>query len=155
MLMKIEKSQNAGVIEALQARLSDALDLSGKLRQAHWNVKGPQFKQLHELFEEINGAVSEHIDLLGERIVTLGGIADGRTQTTARCSSLPEYPLEARSGREHLEAISLSLTPFAESVRSDIDLTTEMGDAGTADLFTEISRETDKNLWFVNAHLEA
>jgi starvation-inducible DNA-binding protein len=154
MLMKSEQSQKTGVVETLQARLSDALDLSGQLRQAHWNVKGPQFIQLHELFETINGVMSEHIDLLGERIVSLGSIADGRIQTTVRSSTLPDYPIEARSGRDHLEAISLSLTLFAEAVRADIDRTAELGDAGTSDLFTEISREADKNLWFVNAHLE-
>jgi starvation-inducible DNA-binding protein len=154
MLMKSEQSQSTGVVEALQARLSDALDLSGQLRQAHWNVKGPQFIQLHELFETINGAMLEHIDLLGERIVALGSVADGRIQTTVRCSTLPDYPIEARSGREHLEAISRSLSRFAEAVRSDIDRAAELGDAGTSDLFTEISREADKNLWFVNAHLE-
>jgi starvation-inducible DNA-binding protein len=154
MLMKSDRSQNAGVVETLQARLSDALDLSGQLRQAHWNVKGPQFIQLHELFETINGTMSDHIDLLGERIVALGSVADGRIQTTVRCSTLPDYPIEARSGREHLEAISRSLTMFAKAVRTDIDRTAELGDAGTSDLFTEVSREADKNLWLVDAHLE-
>lgn len=154
MSTKTETAQNTNVVEILQARLSDALDLSGQLRQAHWNVKGPQFIQLHELFENINGTMSEHIDLLGERIVALGSVADGRIQTTVSNSTLPAYPIEARVGRDHLGAISRSLGLFAGAVRSEIDRTAEMGDAGTSDLFTEISREADKNLWFVNAHLE-
>jgi starvation-inducible DNA-binding protein len=154
MSMTTEKSQNTNVVEILQARLSDALDLSGQLRQAHWNVKSPQFIQLHELFETINGTMSEHIDLLGERIVALASVADGQVQTTVNSTNLPAYPIDARSSRDHLSAISQSLTLFAKTVRSDIDQTAEMGDPGTSDLFTEISREADKNLWIVNAHLE-
>jgi starvation-inducible DNA-binding protein len=150
----LDEQQRFGVVAALQSRLSDALDLAAQLKQAHWNVKGPNFQQLHELFDQLNASTVAHTDLLGERIVTLGDVADGRIQRTVRDTLLYEYPVGARSGRQHLEAICSALAAFARSIRSDIDLATDLGDAGTADLFTEISREADKNLWFVEAHLE-
>ena len=143
-----------GVIALLQARLSDSLDLEAQMKQAHWNVKGKDFFQLHELFDKIHGEVEDFVDLLAERITALGGVADGRVQTTAKASQLYEYSLETNGGEAHLKAIAAALAQFGKAVRADIDHAAEMKDAGTADIFTEISRETDKNLWFIEAHLE-
>jgi starvation-inducible DNA-binding protein len=142
-------------IRLLQARLSDALDLEAQTKQAHWNVKGPNFIQLHELFDRIHTVVEEFVDTLAERIVTLGGVADGRVQTTAQTSSLLEYALRATGGEAHLQAIAAALGQFGKLARRDIDLATEAGDADTEDLFTQISRETDKQLWLVEAHLQS
>ena len=141
------------VIQLLQARLSDALDLEAQTKQAHWNVKGPQFIQLHELFDAVHTAVEEFVDIIAERIVTLGGIADGRVQTTANSTSLLEYALRTAGGEAHLQAVAAALGQFGKLVRADIDHATTAGDADSADLFTEVSRETDKQLWFVEAHL--
>lgn len=142
-------------IRLLQARLSDALDLEAQTKQAHWNVKGPNFIQLHELFDRIHTVVEEFVDTLAERIVTLGGVADGRVQTTAQTTSLLEYALRATGGEAHLQAIAAALGQFGKLTRRDIGLATEAGDADTADLFTQISRETDKQLWLVEAHLQS
>jgi starvation-inducible DNA-binding protein len=142
-----------GVITLLQARLSDAIDLEAQMKQAHWNVKGRDFFQLHELFDKIHGEVEEFVDTIAERITTLGGIADGRVQTTAKNSKLYEYSLETTGGEAHLKAVAAVLAQFGKAVRADIDAAGEIGDADTADVFTEISRATDKQLWFVEAHL--
>jgi starvation-inducible DNA-binding protein len=142
-----------GVVQLLQARLSDAIDLEAQMKQAHWNVKGRDFFQLHELFDKIHGEVEEFVDTLAERITTLGGIADGRVQTTAKNSSLYEYSLETSGGEAHLKAVAAVLAQFGKAVRADIDKAAEMGDADSADVFTEISRATDKQLWFIEAHL--
>lgn len=142
-----------GSIALLQARLSDALDLEAQMKQAHWNVKGRDFIQLHELFDKIHGHVEEFVDLIAERITALGGVADGRVQTTAKSSSLYEYSLEATHGEHHLKAVAAVLAQFSKAIRADIDSATEHGDAVTADIFTEIAREADKQLWFVEAHL--
>jgi len=142
-----------GAVALLQARLSDAIDLEAQMKQAHWNVKGRDFFQLHELFDKIHGEVEEFVDLIAERITTLGGIADGRVQTTAKKSSLYEYSLETSGGEAHLKAVAAVLAQFGKALRADIDLAAELGDADTADIFTQISRETDKQLWFVEAHL--
>ena len=140
-------------IAMLQARLSDALDLEAQTKQAHWNVKGRNFIQLHEFFDSIHSHTEVFVDLLAERITTLGGVADGRVQTTAKSSQLYEYALETKDGGDHLKALAAALAEFGKLVRGDIDASAEGGDADTSDIFTEISRETDKQLWFVEAHL--
>lgn len=142
-------------IRILQARLSDSLDLEAQMKQAHWNVRGLNFYQLHQLFDEVHGVVEEFVDTLAERITALGGVADGRVQTTAKSTTLYEYALETSGGEQHLKAVAAVLGEFAKSVRADIDAAAALPDADTADVLTEISRETDKQLWFVEAHLTA
>lgn len=140
-------------IAVLQARLSDALDLEAQTKQAHWNVKGRDFIQLHELFDKLHGVVEEQVDTIAERITALGGIADGRIQTTAKESQLYAYSLETVKGEDHLKVLAAVLAQFGKAVRWDINATSELGDADTADVFTEVSREIDKQLWFIEAHL--
>ncbi|MBF9152115.1 DNA starvation/stationary phase protection protein Dps [Novosphingobium jiangmenense] len=139
----------------LQARLSDALDLEAQAKQAHWNVKGPHFLQLHQLFDAVHDEIEQFVDLLAERITTLGHVADGRVTTTAAATTLYGYPLEATGGEAHLKALAASLGAFGKAVREAIDQAGVIGDADTADLFTQVSRETDKQLWFLEAHLQA
>jgi starvation-inducible DNA-binding protein len=139
----------------LQERLADAIDLVTHAKQAHWNVKGPSFIALHELFDKVYENAGEYADLLAERIMQLGGTAEGTARAVAKQSQLPEYPLTLASGREHVEALSRSLAYFGSVVRQGIDRADEMGDKGTADIFTEISRGADKDLWFVESHLQA
>ncbi|WP_198350982.1 DNA starvation/stationary phase protection protein Dps [Flavisphingomonas formosensis] len=141
-------------VTLLQAALSDALDLDAQTKQAHWNVRGPQFLQLHELFDKLHDEVEGFVDLLAERITTLGHTADGRVQTTAALSTLYVYPLEARHGEAHLRALSASLASFGARMRAGIAAAESEGDADTADIFfTEISRGSDKQLWLIEAHL--
>jgi starvation-inducible DNA-binding protein len=144
----------AAVIEMLAARLADAIDLQTQTKQAHWNVKGPTFIALHELFDKVNEDVEDYVDLLAERIVQLGGYADGGVRTSAKRSTLAEYPIRAVSGRDHADALSSALASFGKSVRAGIDTSDAAGDKDTADIFTEISRGVDKWLWFVESHLQ-
>ncbi len=143
------RSKVAGI---LGDRLADATDVMLASKQAHWNVKGRTFFQLHELFDKINESAEEWVDLLAERIVQLGGTADGTVQATAKRTSMAPYPLEITRGEDHVEAMSNALASFGKKVRSAIDKTGKAGDADTADIFTEISRDVDKYLWFVEAH---
>lgn len=143
------------VIELLNARLADASDLKSQAKQAHWNVKGIHFFQLHELFDQVATAVEAHIDLIAERVTALGGTAMGTIRVAAQRSTLSEYPLEITDGADHVEALSTAMADFGKKIRRNIDESTELGDADTADLFTEISREIDKLLWFVEAHIQA
>lgn len=140
------------VVALLQPRLADAVDLHWQAKQAHWNVKGPNFIGLHELFDRVAEAVDEWADLLAERIVQLGGIAEGTIKVAAGRSALPDYPLHATDWAEHVEAVSQSLSSFGQAVRQAIGQTSELGDQDTADICTEISRAVDKMLWFVEAH---
>jgi starvation-inducible DNA-binding protein len=143
------------VIEILNARLADCKDLQTQTKQAHWNVKGPNFIGLHELFDKINEEVDEYVDEIAERAVQLGGVAEGTARVVAKRSSLPEYPLNIADGRSHVEALSSALAAFGKGARKAINETNDLGDLDTADLFTEISRGIDKWLWFVEAHLQA
>jgi len=145
----------AKVIATLADRLADATDLMLQSKQAHWNVKGPTFIALHELFDKVNGAAGDWVDLIAERIVQLGGTAEGTVQATAGRTSLPPYPLTIVRGADHVEALSSALAAFGKKARAAIDETGKAGDADTADIFTEISRDVDKYLWFVEAHGQA
>jgi starvation-inducible DNA-binding protein len=140
------------MITLLQERLAEALDLGSQAKQAHWNVKGPSFIALHELFDEVYEHVDDHVDMLAERIIQFGGVAEGTIRVAAKRSQLPEYSLTLASGKEHVEALSRSLAYFGETIRKAINQADEIGDKGTADIFTEISRSLDKDLWFVEAH---
>jgi starvation-inducible DNA-binding protein len=142
-------------IAHLQARLSDALDLEAQMKQAHWNVKGREFFQLHRLFDSIHGEVEAYVEILAERITALGGVVDGRIATTATDTGLDPYPLQVRDGEAHLKAVARALSQFGASVRQDVDATETLGDADTADVLIQVSRGTDKQLWFVEAHLMA
>jgi starvation-inducible DNA-binding protein len=142
-------------IELLSLRLADAIDLLTQTKQAHWNVKGPNFIALHELFDKINEDVEDYVDDIAERVVQLGGVAEGTARMVARKSSLTEYPANAVDGRSHVEALSSALAAFGKAARKGINEANEFGDLDTADLFTEISRGIDKWLWFVEAHLQA
>ncbi len=142
------------IVVLLQARLSDAIDLKSQAKQAHWNVKGMNFIALHELFDQVATEVEVHIDTIAERITTLGGTALGTIRVAAQQSTLSEYPHEITDGSSHVEALSSALAEFGKLVRKNIDEADELGDADTADLFTGVSRDIDKSLWFVEAHLQ-
>jgi starvation-inducible DNA-binding protein len=143
----------ARVVDILNARLADAIDLQLQARQAHWNVKGPNFIALHELFDRIAGELGAHIDEMAERITALGGVAEGTIQAVAGRSRLEPYSLALAEGRAHLDALATALARFGKSVRKAIEDTSKAGDADTSDLFTGVSRAVDKNLWLVEAHL--
>jgi len=139
----------------LQDHLCSSLDLVSQAKQAHWNVKGPDFISLHELFDKIAEDAEEYVDLIAERIVQLGGIAEGTLRAAAKRTQLPEYPLNISAGHDHVNALAFSLATYGENIRKAIGLSTELVDPDTADLLTQVSREVDKYLWFVEAHVQA
>lgn len=143
------------VVTLLQERLAEAVDLVTQAKQAHWNVKGPNFIALHGLFDQVYEHAGEHVDLIAERIVQLGGIAEGTVRVVAKRSQLPEYPLSLAGGKDHVEALSRSLAWYGETIRKGINQADELNDKDTADIFTEISRSLDKDLWFVEAHAQS
>ena len=140
-------------IALLQIKLADALDLGGQIKTAHWNVTGRDFFSLHQLFDKLYGEIGEFADVIAERIMALGGAADGRVLTTQSLTTLSPYPSDVQSGTAHLQAVAGVLGEFARSVRTDIDAAAALGEADTADLLTEVSRSIDKSLWIVSSHL--
>ncbi len=141
------------VISILNQTLAASLDLKTQTKQAHWNVKGMDFYQLHELFDEMAGELEEYVDMVAERVTALGGTALGTARIAASESILSEYNLDAVSGSDHVTALADRYGTYAKHVREAIEQTDELGDADTADLYTEISRTIDKRLWFLEAHL--
>jgi len=140
------------LVELLNARLADSFDLYSQLKQAHWNVKGMDFIQLHELYDEVAESVLAFVDEIAERATALGGLAFGTARLAAASSELDEYPVDAVDGPETVATVADRLASFGSAARAAIDAATELEDQDTADLFTEISRAIDKHLWFVEAH---
>lgn len=151
----IPQDRRTELIKLLNDRLADVLDLHLQAKTAHWNVRGPDFFQLHELFDTIAEHAEDHADLIAERQAALGGVAESNVQTVSKKTTLPAYSLTISSGRDHVEALAMALAACGKQARAAIDRSNELGDADTADLFTEVSRQTDKDLWFVEAHLQA
>ncbi len=151
----LPEATRSAAIKLLNALLADAIDLQTQCKQAHWNVKGPSFIALHELFDKVNEAVEEYVDLIAERAVQLGGTVEGTARAVAARTRLPEYAAKGGEGRAHVEALSSALGAFGARARAGIDEASGLGDADTADVLTEVSRGTDQWLWFVEAHLQA
>lgn len=143
------------VIDLLNQQLAETLDLYTQTKQAHWNVKGTDFFQLHELFDQLAAEVFEFIDTLAERATALGGYACGTARMAAQGSRLPEYPREAIDGRQHLEALIERYARYTANNRKALDAAQEEDDQATADIFTDIARAADKDLWFLEAHLQS
>jgi len=150
----LPEKMRRNVIAILNERLAEAIDLQSQVKQAHWNVKGPNFIALHELFDKISGIVLDQIDDIAERVTSLGGTAEGTVAVAAKRSKLKNYPLSITAGKDHLFYLSTQIAAFGKTVRTAIDETAKLGDADTADLFTGISRDLDKYLWFLEAHLQ-
>jgi starvation-inducible DNA-binding protein len=152
----LDAASREKLVELLNARLADTFDLYSQLKQAHWNVRGSDFIQLHELYDTIAESVLEFVDEIAERATALGGLATGTVRMAAEASSLDEYPLDAIADEDTVRVVADRLAAYGAAIRHDIDVTdSELGDMDTSDLLTEISRSIDKHLWFVEAHLQA
>jgi starvation-inducible DNA-binding protein len=140
------------VTALLNARLADAIDLALMMKQAHWNLKGSQFIAAHEMLDVFRAEVDGHVDIIAERVVQLGGVALGTTQTVAVGSTLKAYPTDLVSVENHIAALGERYGALANSTRAAIDEAAQAGDAEAADIFTAFSRSLDKELWFLEAH---
>jgi starvation-inducible DNA-binding protein len=155
---KLNSTQNsvpAGSKERLVALLNQALadlgDLYSQTKQAHWNVRGKKFYQLHLLFDSVADTAEEHWDDVAERAVQLGGYPRGTSRMTAEATQLPEWPESLQGEDEFVKAVAERFALVANSMRDAIDTAGKLGDMDTADLFTEISRDLDKSLWMLEA----
>lgn len=150
----LKSNAKSAVIDILNARLADAIDLALLTKQAHWNLKGIQFIAVHEMLDLFRSAIDQHVDTIAERVAQLDGIALGTTQVVAKATTLAPYPTDIRKVPDHLAALAERYAALANQVRDDIDATDEAGDADAADILTAFSRELDKDLWFIKSHLE-
>jgi starvation-inducible DNA-binding protein len=150
----LNSNSKAVAIELLNARLADGIDLALLTKQAHWNIKGPQFIALHEMIDGFRTEIDGHVDTMAERVVQLGGTALGTTQAVSAASTLAAYPTNIHKSDDHLKALIARYSKAANLVRAAIDEADEAGDADTADIFTAYSRALDKALWFLEAHIQ-
>jgi starvation-inducible DNA-binding protein len=152
--VNLKENTRQEIIQILNARLADTLDLKLQTKHAHWNVKGSDFIQFHELFDDVATHLEAQSDLIAERITAIGGVANGTTRQAAAASSIPEYDLNAVDGLAHVAALVERLSKLTNQARTDIDRADDLGDKGTSDLLTQIVRDADKDLWFLEAHLQ-
>jgi starvation-inducible DNA-binding protein len=150
----LKSNTKSAMVDLLNARLAEAIDLALITKQAHWNLKGPQFIAVHEMLDLFRAAVDQHVDIIAERVAQLDGIALGTIQTVAKATALPAYPTDIRKVEDHLKALVERFAALSKSTREAIDAADDAGDADTADIFTAYSRALDKNLWFLKSHLE-
>ncbi len=151
---EIEANRQA-IVALLNARLADSADLRSQVKWAHWNVKGMHFIQLHELFDSVAAHLEDQTDTIAERIVTLGGVANGTVREAAAKSGLKEADLTASDGASQLKWLVHNVAHHANALRQAINESDDLGDKITSDLFTTVTRELDKDLWFLEAHLQS
>jgi starvation-inducible DNA-binding protein len=150
----IPAGTRAEIIDLCNQQLADTADLQSQIKQAHWNVKGPEFIALHKLYDELAEEVEGYVDLIAERATQLGGYAMGTARMAAANSRLPEFPIDATDSLATVKALVERYAAYAATTRAAIDETEKMGDIASSDIFTEISRGIDKGLWFLEAHLQ-
>lgn len=160
--MKLHKTRNnipsnarSAVIETLNARLAESIDLALVTKQAHWNLRGKNFIGVHEMLDGFRAQIDIYTDAIAERVVQLGGTALGTSQTVVEGTKLKPYPLDISKVEDHLAALADRYGSVANDVRAAIDSTDEAGDSDSADILTNFSKELDKALWFIEAHIEA
>lgn len=142
------------MVALLNQQLADTFDLYSQVKQAHWNVKGMNFIQLHLLFDDLAGRLIGYTDSIAERATSLGGKAMGTIRIAAKQSQLPEFPTEIVTDKQVVEVLAQRYGAYASGIRTAIDTASDDGDQTTADLFTQISGTVDKDLWFLEAHLQ-
>lgn len=141
-------------VGVLSGALADSIDLYNSTRHAHWNVKGPQFAGLHAMFEQFYDTLATDIDEIAERLAQLGGTAMGTSQSVVGSTRLAPYPAEIKDGLEHVAALVERYAALAATTRAGIEETDDAGDADTADLLTGVSKNLDKAVWMLEAHLQ-
>ena len=141
------------LIDALNAVLATTSDLRSQVKQAHWNIKGPQFVSRHELFDSLAARLHDHADAIAERAATLGGYAMGTVRQSAEHSKLPEYDLRAVDGKHHIRTLVDRYSDYNRLIRNAVGEAHDHNDPATEDLYTEILRQTELDMWFLESHV--
>lgn len=142
------------MLDLLNQQLADTFDLYSQVKQAHWNVKGMNFMPLHVLFDDLAANFVRYADDIAERATALGGLAKGTARMAAENSNMEELPSEMTDGKEFVVAMADRFAAYGASSRAAIKRAEDANDAVTADLFTEITREVNKSLYFLESHLQ-
>jgi len=152
--LNIPENNRRPLIALLNARLADTIDMQSQAKFAHWNVKGEDFYQLHLLFDSISEHLLKAVDLIAERITALGGRANGTARQVVAYSSIKEYDVNVLHGMDHVRALLDRLATVTNAGREAIKQCAVLGDDATADVFTEVVRAADKDIYFLQSHLQ-
>lgn len=142
------------LVALLNKSLASTNDLYAQLKQAHWNSKGPEFIAMHKLFDELAEKIEDQVDIVAERITSLGGTALGTIQATVKNSALRVYPTDIFMMKDHVNHLVHNIAILSELSRKNIRLAEELSDFGTSDLYITLVRLLDKSLWFLEAHIQ-
>jgi len=149
-----DKNRQA-IIALLNQHLANSTDIHSQVKWSHWNVKGKDFYQLHLLFDSIATHIEDHIDTIAERIAALGGVANGTVREATAKSAIPEADLAAADGPTILKFLVHNVGHYTNAMRTAVHEAGDLEDDITVDLFTTITRELDKDLWFIEAHIQS
>lgn len=147
----LDYERRAKLVAGLNQNLASLTDLAAAYKQAHWNVIGTDFSQLHELFDRLADQTREYMDTIAERAVTIGGTARGTIQAAAENSALPAFPLEERCEDHLLEALVGRIDLLDGELRQAMNATAD--EAATQDVYIEVVRGIEKQRWMLQAHL--
>ncbi len=150
----LPSSERKALIALLNQLLADTFDLVSQTKQAHWNVKGPQFMQLHLFYDTLYEGLEVYVDEIAERVTSLDGVAVGTARSAAAASRIPELPIGPINSLESVDLLLTRYKGLASHVREAIDEADEIGETAASDLFTDMVRDLDKWSWFLQAHLE-
>lgn len=150
----ISKKNREHLVGMLNDTLAGAADLYLQLKQAHWNIKGESFIGVHKLLDEIAEQVEGQVDVVAERATALGGTALGTLEMVKKNSILNKYPVNIFSIDDHIRHLAANIAILSKHVRKNIKLAEKYSDYGTSDMYIDFVRELDKNLWFLEAHLQ-
>lgn len=150
---QLPESARTTLINTLNDRLADGLDLHAAIKVAHWNVRGPQFPALHPLFEQFANQLALHNDSIAERAVTLGGLAHGTVRHVAKASKIADYPNDVTRDLDHVKLLAERIDTYLAGIRESRAIGEKLGDTDTVDLLTGVVTEFEKNGWFLRAML--
>jgi starvation-inducible DNA-binding protein len=146
--------QRQAVVDILNTTLADEFVLYVKSRRFHWNVEGPDFSELHDLFEKHYEQLGEIVDHVAERARALDGIAAGSLEECLKLTRLKENPARVYDARGMIAALLADHEALIRNLRHDVGICSgECHDEGTTDFLTGLMQAHEKMAWMLRAHL--
>ncbi len=152
--ISIPEKKRIELIKMLNKSLASTSDLSIQMKHAHWNIKGKEFIALHKLFDEIAEEVENQVDVIAERVTSLGGTALGTVQEIVKNTNLRTFPIDIFDLEKIITHLSHNFAILGELARDHMDASEKLDDMATNDVYIDLARMLDKNLWFLEAHLQ-
>ncbi len=151
----LTEEQRQGVVNLLNQDLADAYVLLVKTKKYHWDVVGPQFRTLHELWEEHYQKLTENIDAIAERVRALGGYPVGTMEGFLKIATLKEHAGEIPTATGMVSQLVEDHEQVIRNLREHVNQSSEeFHDQGTADFLTELMEEHEEIAWMLRSFVE-